>query len=295
MGERGVCVHTLNYELKHLGLRNRDGSFVTQANRAYMLSLMANQLYELGYKKLHAHELKGRHVNALVRRWQAEGLAPGTVKNRLSVVRWWAEKVGRATVLADDNTAYGVPARRTVATSLESPRAGGRQAGGDPRSLCADEPGAAACLWPEEGGVLKVKPRQADHGDRLVLQGSWTKGGRPREVPIRTAAQREVLDRAKALARAGAMIPPTRRYVEQRRVYERETARVGLSKMHGLRHAYAQERFAELAGFAAPAAGGPTRALLTPEQRGIDSDVRLIITEELGHAREEITRMYLGR
>ena len=143
--------------------------------------------------------------------------------------------------------------------------------------------------------AIKIHPRQADHGDRLVLQGSWTKGGRPREVPIRTAAQREVLDRAKALARSGALIPPTRRYAEQRRVYERETARVGLSNMHGLRHAYAQERFAALAGFAAPAAGGPTRALLTPEQRAIDYDVRLIITEELGHVREEITRMYLGR
>jgi site-specific recombinase XerC len=89
----------LNYELKQLGLRNRDGSFVTQANRAYMLSLMATQLAELGYQKLHAPELKSRHATALVRRWQAEGLAPGTVKNRLSALRWWAEKIGRPWVL----------------------------------------------------------------------------------------------------------------------------------------------------------------------------------------------------
>ena len=285
----------LNYELKQLGLRNRDGSFVTQANRAYMLSLMATQLAELGYQKLHAPELKSRHATALVRRWQAEGLAPGTLKNRLSVLRWWAEKIGRPEVLADDNTAYGVPARRTVATAskarvLEADKLAAIR---DPYVRMSLELQRAFGLRREES--VKVKPRQADQGDRLVLQGSWTKGGRPREVPIRTAAQRDVLDRAKALARSGALIPPTRRYVEQRRVYERETARVGLSKMHGLRHAYAQERFAELAGFAAPAAGGPTRALLTPAQREIDDDVRLIITEELGHAREEITRMYLGR
>ena len=31
----------LNYELKQLGAYNRDGSFATQSNRAYMLSLMA--------------------------------------------------------------------------------------------------------------------------------------------------------------------------------------------------------------------------------------------------------------
>ena len=110
----------LNYELKQLGLRNQDGSYVTQANRAYMLSLMANQLYDLGYKHLHAADLKGRHANALVRHWSAEGLAPGTVKNRLSALRWWAEKIGRPWVLERTNTVYGVPARRTVAATSKA-------------------------------------------------------------------------------------------------------------------------------------------------------------------------------
>ncbi len=143
--------------------------------------------------------------------------------------------------------------------------------------------------------ALKVKPRQADHGDWLVLQGSWTKGGRPREVPIRTAAQRDVLERAKALARTGALFPATRRYHQQQRVYEYETRRVGLAKMHGLRHAYAQERYQELTGWAAPAAGGPTSAQLTPAQRERDLEARLVISAELGHGREQITTAYLGR
>jgi site-specific recombinase XerC len=85
----------LNYQLKQLGIRNRDGSYANQANRARILSLVANQLSTLGYKKLHATELKGRHVNALVQEWQRQGLAPGTIKNRMAALRWWAEKVGR--------------------------------------------------------------------------------------------------------------------------------------------------------------------------------------------------------
>jgi hypothetical protein len=85
-----------------------------------MLSLIANQLYALGYKKLHATELKGRHVNALVKEWQRQGLAPGTLKNRLAVLRWWAEKVGRAWVLARDNTHYGIPERQYVATTSKA-------------------------------------------------------------------------------------------------------------------------------------------------------------------------------
>jgi hypothetical protein len=104
----------LNYELKCLGERNRDGSHATRANRARILSLIANQLYALGYTKLHAMEIKGRHVNTLVTEWQHQDLAPGTVKNRMAALRWWAEKVGRAWVLARDNAHYGTPDRQYV-------------------------------------------------------------------------------------------------------------------------------------------------------------------------------------
>ena len=130
--------------------------------------------------------------------------------------------------------------------------------------------------------ALKLRPRQADQGDRLVLQGSWTKGGKPRTVPIRTAAQRAVLERATALAGTGSLIPPTRRFIAQLRVYEYETGRVGLTNMHGLRHAYAQERYQELTGWAAPAVGGPTRAQLTPAQRERDLEARLVISRGTG-------------
>jgi hypothetical protein len=64
---------------------------------------------------------------------------------------------------------------------------------------------------------------------------------------------------------------------------------------HGLRHAYAQDRFLELAGFPCPAMGGPSRAQLTTEQREADYDARVIISSELGHSREAITAAYLGR
>jgi hypothetical protein len=122
-------------------------------------------------------------------------------------------------------------------------------------------------------------------------------GGRPRAIPIRTPAQRAVLDQAKALVRfkEAALIPTGDSYVKQLRRYEAQCARAGLDKMHGLRHAYAQERFRELAGFACPAVGGPTHAALTPAQREADYDARVLISAELGHGREQITAAYLGR
>lgn len=285
----------LQYELKQLGHRHRDGSFATRANRARMLALIATQLSELGYKKLHATDLKGRHANALVRRWQAEGLTPGTLKNRLAVLRWWADKVGRAWTLPADNAMYGVPARQYVATRSKAQELDAAKLAtiADPYVRLSLELQRAFGLRREES--IKLKPGQADQGDRLVLQASWTKGGRARDIPIRTAAQRAVLERAAQLAGRGALIPPHLAYVQQMRRYERHTAAAGLAKMHGLRHAYTQERYQEFTGWAAPAAGGPTSAQLTLEQRARDLDARLVISAELGHGREQITTAYLGR
>ena len=64
--------------------------------------------------------------------------------------------------------------------------------------------------------------------------------------------------------------------------------------MHGLRHAYAQERYEELTGWQCPAAGGPDRQSLTPEQRQLDGEARLTISQELGHEREQVTAAYPG-
>ena len=90
-------------------------------------------------------------------------------------------------------------------------------------------------------------------------------------------------------------IPKDKTYKQQLGAYEGQCRRANLDKMHGLRHAYAQQRFLELTGCPAPAAGGPTQAQLTPEQQALDADARAIISTEMGHHREAITAVYLGR
>lgn len=77
--------------------------------------------------------------------------------------------------------------------------------------------------------------------------------------------------------------------------WEYQTRRAGLSKTHGLRHAYAQRRYEELTGRKAPVRGGtPTKALegVLKEQ---DRQARLQIASELGHSRTAISNTYLGR
>ena len=84
--------------------------------------------------------------------------------------------------------------------------------------------------------AIKFTPARDDRGDRIRLKGSTTKGGRPREVPVRNAAQRELLDEVRRLAGSGALIPPHRNYKQQLKVYESRTREADLYRMHGLRH-----------------------------------------------------------
>jgi hypothetical protein len=143
--------------------------------------------------------------------------------------------------------------------------------------------------------AIKFRPGYADRGDHLALKASWTKGGKARVVPVRTTEQRDLLDRAHQLAGRGALIPSERSYRQQLRIYERHTVNAGLSKLHGLRHAYAQERYEKLTGWKAPAAGGPPSRTLSDVERVIDREARLTISRELGHERPEIVGVYCGK
>ncbi|MBL0292064.1 MAG: integrase domain-containing protein [Betaproteobacteria bacterium] len=288
-------MQALNYELKQLCARNRDGSFATQADRERILTLVANQLREMGFVNMQAQSLKPKHVEKLVERWTAEGLSMGTVKNRMTELRWWAGKIGKANVVAKSNDVYGIADRRYV-TNVSKARqltAGDLARVTDPYSRVSLQLQAAFGLRREES--LKIQPAWADRGDRLVLKDSWTKGGRAREIPIRHAEQRQVLDEAKRVAGRGSLIPADRSYVQQLRRFEYQCDRAGIHRVHGHRHQYAQERYRELTGWSAPAAGGPRSRELTREQKSIDREARLTISRELGHEREQVTAVYCGR
>ena len=284
----------LNYRLKGICNRNRDGSYSTRSRRWKELNLMANQLHEMGYTRFkEPHKLKGRHVKALVERWKAEGMSAGTMKTRMASLRWWAEKVGRDSVIDPRNATYGIGERKFVTNESKAVfvAQGDLDKVKDAHVRASLELQRAFGLRREE--CLKFQPHFADRGDRLVLKATWCKGGREREIPIRSKVQRDVLDQAHRLVGKGSMIPSGRSYVEQVKLYERQTAAAGLHKMHGLRHAYAQERYKELTGWAAPAAGGKT-GKSSIEEKAADLDARLTISRELGHGRTQIASVYIG-
>ena len=288
-------VRNLNYQLKQLCRYNRDGGYATRHDRERLLTLIAEQLYEMGYRRMAARSLKPKHVVALVRRWQAESLSAGTIKNRMAAVRWWAAKVGKRNAVARRNEHYGIERRVYAGAADRAVRPDDETLAriADPHVRMSVELQRAFGLRREE--AIKFRPNLADHGEYLRLQASWTKGGKPRDVPVCTEAQRALLERARALAGTGSLIPGQRSYIQQRKKYDRDTAKAGLRKLHGLRHAYAQDRYEALTGWKAPIAGGPAVKSLSEAERTLDERAREIVSRELGHERSEITTVYLGR
>ncbi|MDR3413321.1 MAG: integrase domain-containing protein [Formivibrio sp.] len=292
-----IMKNILVKELVQLCDRNRDGSFSTQAARKDILVLVGKQLLQDGYRNLGSQHLKPKHVTHLVERWKEEGLTGATIKNRMSHLRWWSEKINKASVIPRTNTALGIERRRYVTN-----RSKAREVTADELDKIKDERLRVSIELQRAFGLrreecLKFQPSYAMAAapDKIQLKAQWCKGGRARAIPILTDYQRDVLARAMVLAGSGSMIPSNQSYIERLKQYENATNRAGMSKLHGLRHEYAQNRYRELTGWDAPARGGLKSKELTTEQKAQDLAARLKISQELGHNREAITAVYLGR
>lgn len=292
---------TMRYELRCICKANRDGSFATQQDRLSMLVQAADYLEQCGFRQLTPSSLKAKHVNALVAYYKQsitnKTLSIATVKNRLSALRWLLDKVNKSHLLPKDNAWVGIGRRcyqKSVtdnkAQSLTAVKANLVNDRAVYLGLCLQE---AFGLRREE--CIKFNAAYADQGDHVRLKASWTKGGRARVIPIRTQAQRDLLNEVSAFAGNASLIPSHKTYIEQRRHYDYVVKRAGLNNMHGLRHGYAQERYRELAQFEPPIAGGKTAKEYMPFERERDLMARGIITEELGHGRLSVTSQYLGR
>lgn len=280
--------------------KHRDGSHATQANRKAMLKMIAEQLKSCGYNtnRMTPNDLKGRHVNKLLELWRKDGVTTGTIKNRMTVLRWWAEKVGNSGAVQSNDT-YKIEKRvyvtnRDKSISLK-----------DLDLSKVDENIAQSLRLQDAFGLrreesMKFQPEYALDGQAIenakyvILKGSWAKGGRPRTIPITSEKQRHELRNTYALAvkNGGSLIPKEKSYKTHVASFERVTSALGVGQTHGLRHGYAQTRYRELMGFDCPAVGGPRS--LTADELSKDKEIRMLISQELGHGRIGVTSIYLG-
>lgn len=288
----------LNQLLKY----NRDGSPDRQrTRRRHLLKSFRDLQEKRGYSKRYdLHRFGRKEVTRLVHDWKQEGIRHCTVANRLIDLRWLAAKV---------NASARIPSNKDLGLCLRTnePGYGESRAQVLDRSLLVklDE---RAGLITELRAVFGLRTKEALKFsyqyatglglDRIVLKGSWCKGGRPREIRITNDEQRELLQRVCDFqTRYGerSMIPGHRTYKSYYRDYneQREAADI---KGHEYRHQWAQDRFYEVSRLRAPHAGGVAYAELSEgEQRRYRAAER-VVNQELGHGvgRRDITAIYIG-
>lgn len=305
-------MRAFNYHLHTICMRNCDGAFATKDNRYAILQQAANDLNDLGFGRLkHPQNLKPKHIQALVQNWKdpkkdAKPVGIGTIKNRLSSLRWLAEKIGNPGLLHSKNSYYGVDKRCYVGKdkSVDFTREKLDQIT-DRRVFYSASLQKHFGLRREE--AIKFSVGFADNGDKISLKESWCKGGRGREIPIVNPEQRELLNQIRSEIGNGSLIPNGMKYINQLNVFDRQMKAVGLRNSHGARHAYAQRRYTELTkellsreagktieGFLPPAKGGLRPRAMSAADRAIDKAARSILTQELGHNRIQIVANYLG-
>ncbi len=257
--------------------------------------LAANQLSgELGYIHMKVNSLKPKHVEALVNHWKSQDLSVATLKARLSFIRWWAQKINKPNVVARSNEFYGIGKRTYVTDVSKAIDVSDEKIEEIQDRYVRTSVTLVRAFGLRKEEAIKMIPSIADQGDRLFLKASWCKGGREREIPILTEEQRQALEEAKTVAGSRSLIPQALKYYQQRHRYESITRTVGLKKLHGLRHRYAQQRYRELTGWDSPHQGGPKRRGLSSHERKLDHEARLTISRELGHNRVEVVAIYIG-
>ncbi|MFT6164479.1 MAG: hypothetical protein ACJA1T_000482 [Zhongshania aliphaticivorans] len=151
----------------------------------------------------------------------------------------------------------------------------------------------------KEASLLNAKQalKQANQLGRInITQG--TKGGRgkgtDRWVPITTTAQITLLTQAAQIQdKAKSLVPTNKSYNQWRdhAYYQWRTVNKAtiINGFHDMRAAYACERYHAITGFPAPVLNGIRQANKT-----LDTQARVILSQELGHNRIDVIAAYIG-
>ena len=285
--------------------QNRDGSPDRQKARHGSLMRSIRQLQSRGYgQRWDVHNLGNKEVHRLVHDWRSAGLSHRTIANRMVDIRWLAQKVGREDLIPS-NRDLGISLRKnTPGWGLDKAREldHGRLKVLGQRAQLVTELRREFGLRAQE--AMKFQHEYATREAGIIrLADTWCKGGRYREVPVTTDRQRDLLDRvgrfqeSQPKNRYGerSMIPAHLSFGRYYRVYNAERHAAGLPG-HQLRHAWAQERFEQIAGFPPPLAGGPKFSELARDGQLRWNEAARTVNHELGHGegRQDITATYIG-
>lgn len=257
-----------------------------------------------------------KHVQAMVRVWQQERLAPATIQTYLSFLRGLATWTGKHGLIRKP-AFYGLAPdeyqRHETAQRDRSWPAQGVDVAISLQQVEAFDPRVAASMHLMHALALRRKesvtfrpfedvmpfaatglPERRNSADLYArVKG---KGGRVRWLPLQTQSQLAAIARAQGLAGSqdAHMGDPAHSLKSNLRRLDYAMSKFGLTRsglgvtMHGLRHGRLQALYKEISGVPAPVCSGASTAPAS------DRTARLAVSEAAGHARVRAASAYLG-
>ena len=277
-------------QLKSILQHNKDGTYASQSARSDVLHQFINDMHQSGYRQFNLAKVGNKHIERIVAVWKAKELAPATMANRASHLRWLAQKLNKQNIVPRTNKELGIERRSHIAKISRSQQLPSREVleKFTQRQQLSMQLAREFGLRREES--LKFQVNVADKGDRIELKGSWCKNGRARTIEVRTSEQRDLLNKIKNVVgkQNQSLIPKDQSYFQGMKDLSNKCSNNNI-RMHGLRHAYAQDRYKELTSRAAPVVDNTTA-----KRDVLDKAARLQVSRELGHNRKDVTNSYLG-
>ena len=288
--------------------RKRTVGIKTEEIYLVQMRVMVRQLSELNMPIQNLGEFSPRHVAALTRFYESEGLSASSLQKKNTVLRRFGTWMGKPDMAPRLKDLVSDPSRAMRSYSAVESKAWSTN-GVDPEAvfkrmdLECQVAGLhlrlqhAYGLRPRE--VVMLKPLSADQGKNLFVTDG-TKGGRARMVPIDTPRKRELLEKAKEIARGNARgvlsAKPGMSLKQAINRYYSLARKVGVGKgqgklgvtLHGLRHEFAGDLFKQITGVEAPVNGG---RIDNPE---LVRRAMQVTSEQLGHGRKDAGAAYLG-
>jgi integrase len=295
------------------------GSTKTRVNHLREVKKFVEELRKQGYGVKHWKNITNKHVGVVVDAWKDRGLANATMKEYLSGVRAVAERWGNDRI-SPKNSDFGI-GKRTQVTNKDlsmSPEkyefaVSDMKNGNDELNRIAAEMMLMRELGLRHEEARKFNPNRDVLSDGRIHVGVGTKAGRERwlQPDAITDKGREAIEYARSVIGDGrGLIKPGLTEKQWKdKTYRIVSNKYGITKkesnnsFHGLRHAYAQERYERYTGFSCRCRFENREKFVENASsvagdnwERLDHDARELLKSEMGHGpdRNDVIENYLG-
>lgn len=297
-------------------LRVAAGSFKTRYNHIREAQRFIGTLRATGFGVQRWEKITNKHVAAVVNAWRSENLKVATIKEYLSGVRRIASHFGNNRI-ARENSAFGLENRIYVTNrdksmsnqAYEWAVAKLRKSSDENHHRIAVQLMIQRTLGLRKEESFKFNPHRSVLSSGTVLVAAGTKGGRERMISTISEQATNAIEHAKSFSSGGNTMAPGFTERQWNSLFYRTLRDFGISKVssnasaHGLRHAYAQERYRDLTGYDPPVKFASRKNFMENAEKIagsnfeiLDREARAVLKAELGHGqdRDDVVSNYLG-